>query len=254
MKKRSSWIFAFIAAFALWCLFGAVPFVIELVHVVNSDDVQRVAPFSGIFGAAEAFFSGFALIAVIISIQQQRESLLMQSEELKLSRQEMQASTEAQQDMAEQQKKAICLEIIMPFMSEISSSEMRKALIVISKFGREFDFQEKYAALITKRDNDLLSDQESEQFELIDNSRRQFVGIFHKMFRLYKTGVVDDDIVRVVIGPDHCHMLLKTVEPLEAKIRTNYSRDIFDFARKLYSDATLEEQGSHKRASLNKQI
>nr|WP_206513175.1 hypothetical protein [Vibrio alfacsensis] len=185
---------------------------------------------------------------MIISIQQQRESLELQAEELKLTRNEMRASAEAQRDMAEQQKKAICLEIILPFMNEISSSDMRDSIIALTAFKRKNNkFDDVYGELLSKRESGTLSDTEQSELELLDKSRRKFVGLFHKMHRLYKTGVVDNEMVKVVLGPDHCLMLLSIIEPLEAQIRSNYSRDIFEFCSDLYTEDELNLFGTHQK-------
>jgi len=43
--------------------------------------------------------------------------------------------------------------------------------------------------------------------------------ILHTMHRLNKSGVIDDNIVKLVIGPDNTDLLLETVEKLEAANR-----------------------------------
>ncbi|MEZ9209417.1 hypothetical protein AB6E95_18195 [Vibrio splendidus] len=246
MKNRFSWFGVFIGAMILWASFGSVPYLLDLLGFISIENVKRVAPFGGMFGAADAFFSGFALVAVIISIQQQRESLELQAEELKLARNEMKVSAEAQRDMAEQQKKAICLEIILPFMDEISSSDMRDSIIVLTTFNRKNRFDDVYGELLRQRESGTLSDAEQSELEIIDKSRRKFVGLFHKMHRLHKTGVVDNEMVKVVLGADHCLILLSIIEPLEAQIRSNYSRDVFEFYCGLYTEDELNLFGAHQ--------
>ena len=248
MKYKAYWFLIFISALLLSLILGLAPYIIYhlgLITPTEQDVIKVVAPVGGMFGPASAFFSGFALIAVIISIQQQREALRIQAEELELTRKEISASTAAQQEMATHQKNAISLEVIMPFMNEISSSEMRNAIITLSKFGRKENFDKMYFDLVQKNKSDLLQNSELEEFELIDNSRRKFVGLFHKMQRLSATRVVDNEIVRVVLGPDSCWILLNIVEPLDAKIRPNYSTLSFDFARSLYSPEIIESEGKH---------
>ncbi|QYJ97513.1 hypothetical protein K0J45_18775 [Shewanella alkalitolerans] len=248
MKHKGYWVLVFILALLISLFLGLVPYALYHLGFISPTEqnvIKIVEPVGGMFGPASAFFSGFALIAVIISIQQQREALRIQAEELELTRKEIGDSTEAQQEMARHQKNAISLEVIMPFMSEISSPEMRRAIITLSKFGRKEKFDEIYFELLQKNKADLLKGAELEEFDLIDGSRRKFVGLFHKMQRLYATGVVDYEIIRVVLGPDSCWLLLNIIEPLDSKIRSNYSTLSFDFARSLYPEEIIESQGKH---------
>lgn len=248
MKHKGYWVLVFVFALLISLLLGIAPYALYYFGFISPEEqdlIKVVEPVGGMFGPAGAFFSGFALIAVIISIQQQRNALRIQAEELELTRKEIGESTEAQLEMAKHQKNAISLEVIMPFMNEISSSEMRAAIIALSKFSKKENFDELYFELLQKNKNDLLKGKELEQFELIDGSRRKFVGLFHKMQRLSATGVVDDEIVKVVLGPDSCWILLNIVEPLDAKIRPNYSTLSFDLARSLYSKEMIESQGKH---------
>lgn len=248
MNRKEYWVLVFIAALLISLLLGLTPYAIYQLGLISSEDqtaIKIVEPVGGMFGPASAFFSGFALIAVIISIQQQREALRIQAEELELTRKEIGESTEAQQEMARHQKNAISLEVIMPFMDEISSPEMRRAIITLSKFGKKNNFDGIYSELLQKNKSDSLQGDELEEFELVDGSRRKFVGLFHKMQRLSATGVVEDEIVKVVLGPDSCWILLHIVEPLDSKIRNNYSTASFDFARRLYPSEVIESEGHH---------
>ncbi|ABM01326.1 hypothetical protein SHAM105786_11570 [Shewanella amazonensis] len=248
MKYKGYWILVFIIALLISLAFGLAPYILYSLGFINPDHqnvIKIVEPVGGMFGPASAFFSGFALIAVIISIQQQREALKIQAEELELTRKEIGESTEAQQEMAKHQKNAISLQVIMPFMNEISSAEMRKAIIELSKFGRMENFDAIYYGLLHRNKSGSLEGADLEFFETVDNARRKFVGLFHKMQRLSATGVVDNEIVRVVLGPDSCWLLLNIVEPLDAKIRPNYSTVTFDFARGLYSAETVDVKGRH---------
>lgn len=257
MKSKISWIGVFIAAMLLWAAFGSIPYLLHLYGVISGDEIIRVAPYGGMFGAADAFFSGFALIAVIISIQLQNQALRMQekalsiqNEELIESRNEMARATQAHIEMAEQQRKAVCLEIILPFMNEIMSAEMRETIINLTMFRRNegYDnFAFVYGQLLNKRNSGTLSKEEYQQFEMIDTSRRMFIGVFAKLQRLHQTGVVDEEMVKVVLSPDHCNLLLTLSEPLEAQIRSNYSRAIFDFCRILYSQDVLDDIGTYKK-------
>lgn len=84
MKSKISWVGVFFAAMILWAGFGSIPYFLHLFGLISGDEIVRVAPYGGMFGAADAFFSGFALIAVIISIQLQNQALRMQEKALNL--------------------------------------------------------------------------------------------------------------------------------------------------------------------------
>lgn len=257
MKSKISWVGVFIAAMILWAVFGSIPYFLHLFGVISGDEIVRVAPYGGMFGAADAFFSGFALIAVIISIQLQNQALRMQekalnlqNEELIESRMEMARATKAHTEMAEQQRKAVCLEIILPFMNEIMSPTMRETIISLTMFRRtegEENFAKVYGDLLKKRNDSSLTSEESLKFEMIDTARRAFIGVFAKLQRLHQTGVVDNEMVKVVLSPDHCNLLLSLSEPLEAQIRSNYSRAVFDLCRELYPQEVLDDIGTYKK-------
>lgn len=70
--------------------------------------------------------------------------------------------------------------------------------------------------------------------------------IFHKLYRLNKSNVIDNEITKLVIGPDSVYLFLYIVEKLEVSIRKNYGKELFDFARSLYDEKELIEKGTHK--------
>lgn len=250
MNKFWTWVVLTALAFLISILFGVTPYILYTLEAFSTDAQSRIEAVSyvgGMFGPASTIFSGLALIAIIISIQQQRDALSLQHEELELNRKELRSSAEAQQEIAEQQKKAISLEIIMPFMNEITSMDMRDAILKLIKFYRGYDnFDEHYDLLLKSYNSDSLDEQSLQEFSSIDDARRRFVGLFHKMQRLAATKVVEEEVIKVVLGPDHCWVLLTIVEPLDAKIRKNYSRNSFNFARSLYSESIIEEHGAYK--------
>lgn len=251
MRRKIDWLWAFTGALALWLMFGSIPYLLYLSGVIEISEIEKISPFGGMFGPAEAFFSGFALIAVIVSIHQQKQALDMQKKELEESRVEMKKSAEAQANIAAHQKNAISLQVIIPFMTEISSEEMRQSIITLSSFARKHGSKlaNEYKKMRDKYHTNQISKDELESFEKVDSARRKFIGIFHKMQRLKQTDVVDDKIVKAVIGPDHALLLISVIEPMEAEIRKNYSTAVFNFIRELYSQEELQEQGAHKQAS-----
>lgn len=162
----------------------------------------------------------------------------------------MARATKVHAEMAEQQRKAVCLEIILPFMNEIMSPTVRETIISLTMFRRtegEENFAKVYGDLLRKRNDSSLTSEESLKFEMIDTARRAFIGVFAKLQRLHQTGVVDNEMVKVVLSPDHCNLLLSLSEPLEAQIRSNYSRAVFDLCRELYPQEVLDNMDTYKK-------
>ncbi len=229
-RRRIPWFRISLIALILWGVFGLVPVAVALLDLLSDEQVRLFAPFGDMFGAANAFFTGFALVAVLISIEMQTESLAAQREELELTRTELHRATAAQRTMAEQQQKALALQVVLPFMNEIASEEFRKASLLLAELERKGRVAH-YGELRDRRDR---SPEEVAEFDRLDAARRRFVHLFHKMHRLHESGVVDDETVRVVIGPDLVWFLLHVDEPMEEAIRANYSRAIFDYFQSLY--------------------
>jgi hypothetical protein len=243
--RRIPWFRISILALSLWIVFGLVPVGLAFIEWITHEQLQYFSPFGDMFGAANAFFSGFALIAVLVSIQMQTESLATQKEELELTREELKESTQAQQEMARQQKQAIALQVVMPIMDEIGSEEFRRASNVLGELERAGNIG-RYRQLRAK---DSRSADEQAEFDRIDSARRRFVHLFHKLNRLRKSGVVEDDIVRTVVGPDLVWTLLYIDEPMEEAIRENYSHETFVYFQSLYSPAQIEGQWPRNAAN-----
>jgi hypothetical protein len=224
----------------IWFFFGL--FVPDFFLENNFPNTEKLSHFSAMgdaFGGANALFSSLALFMLMFSVY-------LQKTELEETRKEIRASAQAQAEMADQQKKAISLQVIMPFMDEISSEDMRQAIIYLSDMQRkDKEFKSTYANLLVKRKSGILSQADEVFLNDIDRARRKFVMIFHRMYKLHCTKVVDEEIVKVVIGPDHVYLLLTIIEPLESVIRENYSKSIFDFARLLYAEDELQTLGKH---------
>jgi hypothetical protein len=225
----------------IWFFFGLlVPEFFLENNFPNSEKLSNFSAMGDAFGGANALFSSLALFMLMFSVY-------LQKTELEETRKEIRASAQAQAEMADQQKKAISLQVIMPFMDEISSEDMRQAIIYLSDMQRkDEEFKSTYANLLFKRKSNTLSQADEAFLNDIDRARRKFVMIFHRMYKLHCTKVVDKEIVKVVIGADHVYLLLTIIEPLESVIRENYAKAIFDFARSLYSDAELTELGRHQ--------
>ena len=137
--------------------------------------------------------------------------------------------------MAENQRQALTLQIVMPFMDDIASEEFRQASNVL----REYELKGtlgKYGLLREKADR---TPEEQDEFELLDSSRRRFVHVFHKMARLAGNGAVADDMVRTVFSPDLVWTLLYIDEPMEEAIRANYSHRTFEYFQSLYEPSEI---------------
>ena len=126
----------------------------------------------------------------------------------------------------------------MPFMDEISSEEFRIASRVLANLEISGEI-ERYGAMRAKQDR---SPEEERKFIEIDSARRTFTHLFGKMWRLHKTGVVDDQIVRAVVGPDMVWTLLFVSEPLEQAVRKNYNSGLFEYFAALYPFEEIEVQ------------
>lgn len=229
-----------LGSLVLWYFFGiVVPISLLDFDIPGAERLTLLSSLGSMFGGANALFSSIALFMIMVSVW-------LQKEELEATRTEIKAATDAQREIAEIQKKAIALQVIMPFMDQISSEKMRNSIVFLADFQRaRDDFEQFYKELLSKRKNAQLTTDDKQQLDEIDSARRHFVMIFHRMIKLHKTKVVDDEIVKVVIGPDHVWLLKHVIEPLERSIRDNYSRAIFNFAFGLYSEEEIEVLGKH---------
>lgn len=245
--KSFNWVL-FIVFMALAVITIQILYYIFLQNYLSELDKQ--GQFGDMFGALTALFSGLAFAGMITAVVLQTRELGLQREELSLTRDELKGSKKAQEEIAKHQRNAISLQVILPLMEEIGSDEMRQAIISIADFerknGGENNFDKVYKKLLEKRKSGTIIENERIELEEVDSARRRFSMIFHKMYRLRKSNVVSDDIVKLVIGPDSAYLFLKVVKKLEAAIRTNFSGDLFDFAQQLYTEQELLEKGSHK--------
>src|SRR3989304_3219160 len=101
---------------AVWLVFGAVPLFVDWLGVIDGGKLPRLGTIGDMFGAANALFSGFAFIAVAITLRQQQYSLFLQHRELELTRRELKESADAQQEIARLQSRAISLQVVLPLM------------------------------------------------------------------------------------------------------------------------------------------
>lgn len=205
-----------IIAIALWLVFGLVP--IALMQLFRLEDLAatRVSQYGAMFGAASAFFSGFALIGIMLTNSAQKKALELQKQEL--------------EEVADNQRKALNLQIILAFMDDIAADEFRQASGILFEYERAGALG-RYGVLRHKTDR---TPEEEAEYQRFDSARRRFVHVFHKMKRLHAGGAVDLSTVRTVFSPDLVWTLLLLDEPMEEAIRANYSHDTFVFFQELY--------------------
>ena len=205
-----------VIAIALWLIFGLVPIVMMQLLQLEDLAATRVSQFGAMFGAASAFFSGFALIGIMLTNSAQKKALELQKQEL--------------EEVADNQRKALNLQIILAFMDDIAADEFRQASGVLFEYERAGKLA-RYGELRHKPDRGA---QEEAEFQRLDSARRRFVHVFHKMKRLHDGGAVDLFTVRTVFSPDLVWTLLLIDEPMEEAIRANYNHDTFVFFQGLY--------------------
>ncbi|WP_300395953.1 hypothetical protein [Henriciella sp.] len=214
--EKLPWFRLTLGALVIWILFGLVPIALGIFGVFSDEATTRFSHFGGMFGAASAFFSGFALIGILLSTRAQMEALRLQKHEL--SR------------MQENQRQALTLQIVMPFMDDIASEEFRQASNILAEYERAGTLG-RYRDL---RHNPDRTHEEQEEFERLDSARRRFVHVFHKMARLARNDAVDSETVKTVFSPDLVWTLLYVDEPMEEAIRANYSHRTFEYFQSLY--------------------
>lgn len=219
--EKLPWLRLTIGALLIWLVFGLVPIGLGIFQVFSDEDTTRFSHFGAMFGAASAFFSGFALIGILLSTRAQMEALRLQKQELAR--------------MQENQRQALTLQIVMPFMDDIATEEFRQASNILSEYERAAAIG-RYNTLRHKGDR---TPDEQEEFERLDSARRRFVHVFHKMARLSRNGAVDNEMVKTVFSPDLVWTLLYIDEPMEEAIRANYSHRTFEYFQSLYEPSEI---------------
>lgn len=212
-----------IAMVSVWCFVGYfVPRLLYPDVAVESDGNTLPPPVHEVrgtlgdqFGAVNALFSGLALVGVVIALWLQQHEL----------RQAIREHREA----SEQHTKMIKTQVLISLMEEIRSSEWGAAHQELADWQRRHAdyFEEQFRIHRTNKGSEA---------HAIDPHRRVFIGPLHRLHRLWSAGIIDDDLVRVILTPDIALTLLNIVEPLERAIRPNYMRGVFDMVRALFPD------------------
>jgi hypothetical protein len=68
----------------------------------------------------------------------------------------------------------------------------------------------------------------------IDCARRHIAHHFHKIAKLKRLGLLDDDVVRTVATKGQVALFCKVVEPMEAKVSAGYDKASFDILAELH--------------------
>ena len=82
-----------------------------------------------------------------------------------------------------------------------------------------------------------LEDTDIKKFDDLNQSRRMVSHHFQRIFRLRKTGVINDDLLRDFVTKQQAEFYLEIIEPLEGgKHNPNYIRESFNAFRDLYPE------------------
>lgn len=215
MKKYS--LLAIALVFLLWFLFG---FGLPWYLYPGDRQVQR-GTLGDQFGAVNSLFSGLAFAAIALALFIQARQLTH--------------AVDMQRDAALQQTKAIATQMILQVTDEIRAIEWGKA--------------HEHLRLYHQNVNSFYNDFEQRRVNSLgmehDKHRRVFLEPCYKVYNLVCGRLVDDHAARIVLTPDLVLTLLDVIEPLEAIIRSNYDRSMFDWARKLYSPEDLASRGAY---------
>lgn len=204
---------------AAGCLIGgAVVWAVVglLVPFCFIDCPQHRGLFGDQFGAANALFSGIALIGAIVA-------LLMQRREL--------------QETAQQNKKAILATALIQLLDDIRSQRWGDAHAMLREWRRTYtdQFVEKF---VQARSSDVPSSD-------IDQHRRAFVEPLYKLWALGRAEIVESDAAKRVINRGVVETLTFIVEPMDKPIAHTIGRqehwneergDFFQYFRDLFDN------------------
>lgn len=217
-----SWI---LIAFSAWLLLGLAPFAIWKTELFNGWETSHLSNLGGMFGAASAFFSGFALVGILIGSWAQRSALQQQEE--------------ATEETLLLQRQALNLQSALAMMERTSSDEFRKAQQLLA----EYEHQGKISRFGELRSKGRArTPDEDQEYQTLDAARRKFVHVFHNLANLAAQDLVDDRTVRAVVAPSMVFTLLFIDEPMEEAIRSNYDHTTFNYFQGLYPPALVIKQ------------
>ncbi|MEM1013092.1 MAG: hypothetical protein AAGI46_12825 [Planctomycetota bacterium] len=217
---------ALAVAFVAWVILGlAAPLVTYWLIPGMKDHWAGVGPIGDLFGVANSFFSACALLGVLLtllqqnrSLEQQQESLTQQRASLDIQNRELRQSVEAQKQTADNHKRALAAEVLLPLMSESRDGEMGESRQRVASFFRHEDaasrFRHMYLRSIRKEDG--LSDVDSSLYETLDDDRRKIKLLIMKVFQLRDQEIVpNDDLARLVISVTAVGLVKFALSPIE---------------------------------------
>lgn len=216
-----------VIAFGIWLLFGFAPFVILQTSMFTGSDTERLSQVGSMFGAASAFFSGFALVGILIGSWAQRSTLKQQRK--------------ATAKTLRLQRQALNLQSALAMMERTSSDEFRRAQQLLAEYENQGEIS-RFRELRNRGKE--RTPEEEQEYQTLDAARRKFVHVFHNLANLATQDLVDDQTVRAVVAPSMVFTLLFIDEPMEEAIRSNYDHTTFEYFQGLYPPGLVIKQWS----------
>jgi hypothetical protein len=137
---------------------------------------------------------------------------------------------------AEETKKLVLAQIINDIRDQFATKQLEECIKELANYRNLHEnFEDQfYAGLALSR----YAGSEEPELE-IDNCRRMYSHIFHKLIILLNTNCIDKEFIKKIIYADEVDILLNIVEPLEkakAKFleKEDYNHTIFDIVRKIF--------------------
>jgi hypothetical protein len=129
-------------------------------------------------------------------------------------------------------KKIVLAQIINTIRDQFSSPELREYI----------DYLNTHKSMILDylvvRCNENPLNYKDHVSEAIDNYRRSYAHIFHKLILLLSTQCIDEKFLKKIIYRDEVKLLIDVVEPLEIakakSINKEYNSETFDTIRRIY--------------------
>lgn len=129
----------------LWLLFAVFPLVIwvgsnyfaEQTGLRPSVDWATLGTIGDMFGTANSFFSGFALIIAIITVRQQTTLLQLERRDFRLQLEEIQRSADAQEEMVKNQKSTLAASVVLPIVDQVRGAEYGNSAHTLGVYWRQ---------------------------------------------------------------------------------------------------------------------
>jgi hypothetical protein len=205
---------------SFWLVFGLIPLAIAY-FTAERIEWSTLGQIGDNFGAANALFSGLAMIAAIYAVIQGQHMLRIQQREFELtreemtrSREEMKRSADAQAETVREQKRLIDSQLMLSIMERVSHPDVKAAVAELAAHERHS--AERLDALernLSGRGNAL-------DRELADGGFRGHI-MRHvdavnrplgRIYRMYQRGVVDEEMLRLVIDDETTGVFLRVAD------------------------------------------